>query len=99
MNVNKVIEFYGLSFEPILAQVFSEILGLEMKPINQFMELLNSTHYSEKNKLLVSQIFQKVAIIRYSYKPVSNPNQFAKAPEKQAVEVFQNLQVNNDDIN
>jgi hypothetical protein len=55
------------------------------------MELLNSTHYSEKNKLLVSQIFQKVAIIRYSYKPVSNPNQFAKAPEKQAVEVFQNL--------
>jgi len=34
MNVNKIIEFYGLAFEPILAQVFSEILGLEMKPLN-----------------------------------------------------------------
>ena len=34
MNVNKVIEFYGVTFEPILAQVFSEILGLEIKPLN-----------------------------------------------------------------
>ena len=44
------MEFNGPDFEQTLSSVFSEVLGISLKPLKQYEDIINRTHYSEKNK-------------------------------------------------